>query len=132
MAIKQGILDRIRLMNKYATNKLVIKIAGKRFGHFAILGHEGRKTGRVYKIPIIAEPLDHGFVIALTYGRKVDWCANVLAKGRCSLFWKNHEYFLNDPRFIDKEFGLKAFPPVFSAGLKLMGIQYFLSLSMVH
>lgn len=129
MAVKQAILDRIRVMNKYVTNKIVIKIAGKKFGHFAILGHEGRKTGKIYKIPIIAEPSDRGFVIALTYGKKVDWCANVMAKGRCWLYWKDQEYILDDPKFIDKELGLKAFPPVIRAGLQMMGIQYFLSLS---
>jgi len=128
LAIKQAILDRIRVLNKYATNKLLIKISGKRFGHFAILKHEGRRTGKTYKIPIIAEPTEHGFVIALTYGKKVDWCANVLAKGSCSLFWKNQEYSLKDPQFIDKELGLKAFPALFRAGLKMMGIQYFLGL----
>lgn len=132
MAIKQAILDRIRVMNKYVTNKLFINISGKRFGHLAILRHEGRRTGKIYKIPIIAEPTENGFVIALTYGKKVDWCANVVAKDGCSLFWKNKEYLLNHPQFIDKELGLRVFPTLFRAGLKMMGIQYFLSLSRMN
>lgn len=85
MSFRQCLLDRIRVLNKHATNKLMIRIAGRRFGHFAILTHYGRRTGRVYRIPIIAEPVENGFMIALTYGRKVDWGANVLAKGECSL-----------------------------------------------
>jgi hypothetical protein len=129
MSIKQTVLDRIRIINKYATNKLLIRISGKGIGHFAILSHEGRKSGKIYKIPIIAEPTDNGFIIALTYGKKVDWCSNVLAKCGCSLLWKNREYVLNNPEFIDKEIGLNAFPAIFRMGLRIMGIQYFLRLS---
>ncbi|HEY5117939.1 MAG TPA: hypothetical protein VII90_00635 [Anaerolineales bacterium] len=131
MSKKQAVLDRIRVLNKYATNRILIYISGKQFGHFAILNHEGRKTGKKYRIPIIAEPVENGFMIALTYGRKVDWCANVLAKGGCSLIWKNKEYRLNNPEFVNYEIGLKAFPAILRTGLKTMGIQYFLRLSRI-
>jgi len=131
MAMKQAVLDRIRVLNKYATNRLLIHISGKRFGHLAILNHEGRKTGKIYRIPIIAEPVENGFMIALTYGRKTDWCANVLTKGGCSLIWKNKEYRLNNPEFVDNEIGLRAFPAILRTGLKTMGIQYFLRLSRI-
>jgi len=106
----------------------MIHLAGKRFGHFAILGHVGRKSGKLYKIPIIAEPFQNGFVIALTYGRKVDWYDNVAAKGGCSLRWKNRDYQLVHPEFIDKDVGLTAFPAMFRSGLKTMGIKDFLKL----
>ena len=129
MSIKQAIRDRVRVMNKYATNKLMIRIAGKSFGHFAILSHQGRKTGKMYRIPLIAEPVENGFIIALTYGRKVDWCANVLAKGGCSLIWKNKEYTLILPEFIDKEIGLSSFPGLLKPALRTAGIQDFLRLT---
>ena len=109
MTVKQAIRDRVRVFNKHVTNKLLIHISGKSFGHFAILGHTGRKSGKLYRIPIIAEPTERGFVIALTYGKKVDWCANVLAKGDCTLAWKNKEYVLEKPEFVDPEIGLRAF-----------------------
>ena len=131
MTIKQAIRDRVRVMNKHVTNKLLIHIAGKSFGHFAILGHTGRKSGKLYRIPIIAEPTERGFVIALTYGKKVDWCANVLVNGGCTLVWKNQEYTLDQPEFIDPEIGLQAFPAVLRLALRSAGIQDFLSLSKV-
>jgi deazaflavin-dependent oxidoreductase (nitroreductase family) len=126
--MKQAMLDRIRVTNKYVTNKILIHISGKKSGHFAILSHLGRKSGKLYRIPIIAEPFENGFVIALTYGRKVDWLANVRAKGGCSLHWKNNEYALVQPEFIDKEIGLGAFPAVIRSGLRFMGIKDFLKL----
>ena len=126
--MKQALLDRIRVTNKHVSNKILIHIAGKRFGHFAILGHTGRKSGKLYRIPIIAEPFQNGFVIALTYGKNVDWYKNVAAKGGCSLRWKNKDFQLVQPVFIDREIGLTAFPALFRFGLNLMRIQNFLKL----
>jgi deazaflavin-dependent oxidoreductase (nitroreductase family) len=128
---KQAIRDRVRVLNKYVTNKLLIHIAGRKFGHFAILIHTGRKTGKVYRTPIIAEPVDGGFVIALTYGKKVDWLANVLAKGSCSLFWKEKEYTLFHPEFVNQMIGLNAFPTPLNKVLGKIGIEYFLRLTKI-
>lgn len=128
MPTNQALLDRIRVMNKYVTNKILIHIAGKKFGHFAILEHTGRKSGKCYHIPIIAEPVENGFVIALTYGKKVDWYENILARERCSLRWKNHDYTLINPRFVETEIGLAAFPPLLQPILRRKGIEYYLRL----
>ena len=126
---KQSILDRIKVMNKHVTNKLLIHIAGKKFGHFAILSHTGRKSGKVYQTPIIAEPIEGGFIIALIYGKKVDWLANIMSRGTCSLYWKAKAYDLNQPTFIDRETGFKAFPILLSWILRMVRIEYFLRLS---
>ena len=126
--MKQALRDRVRVLNKHVLNKVMIHIAGRKFGHFAILSHTGRKSGKLYRIPIIAEPFEDGFVIALTYGKKVDWYENVKAKGSCSLYWKNHDYLLVNPEFIDKEIGLTAFPGFARKALKALGIEYFLKL----
>jgi len=127
--MKQAALDRVRVINKHVTNKILIHISGKNFGHFSILSHVGRKSGKLYRIPIIAEPFNDGFVIALTYGKKVDWYENIKAKGGCSLFWKNKEYDLINPEFIDKEVGVMAFPSPMRSVLRVMGIEYCLSLA---
>jgi deazaflavin-dependent oxidoreductase (nitroreductase family) len=126
--MNQVLRNRIRIINKYLTNKILIHISGKRFGHFAILSHTGRKSGKLYRIPIIAEPFQGGFVIALTYGKQVDWYENVKAKGSCSLHWKNKDYPLIHPEFIDPEVGVMAFPAFIRSGLKKMGIQDYLKL----
>jgi deazaflavin-dependent oxidoreductase (nitroreductase family) len=119
-------------MNKYVTNRILIHIAGRKFGHFAILSHVGRKSGTTYKTPIIAEPIEGGFVIALTYGKKVDWLANVMACGCCDLYWKEKDYHLTNPEFIDDVTALRAFPPLISNALQKVGIEYFLGLSILQ
>jgi deazaflavin-dependent oxidoreductase (nitroreductase family) len=128
MPMTQAMLNCIRVVNKYVTNKVLIHISGKRFGHFAILSHMGRKSGKLYRIPIITEPIQGGFVIALTYGKNVDWYKNVMAKGSCSIRWKNQDYHLINPEFIDKKVGVMAFPTIFRSALRKMGIQYYLKL----
>ncbi len=126
--MKQAIRDRVRLMNKHFTNKIMIHICGKQFGHFAILSHTGRKSGKVYQIPIIAEPYQNGFVVALTYGQKVDWFANVMAKGGCGLRWKNQDYELVRPELIEMESGLAAFPKMLRPLLRKSGTSDYVKL----
>ena len=128
--MKQAILDRVRVFNKHVTNKLLIHLCGREFGHFAILTHTGRNSGRLYRIPIIAEPVENGFVFALTYGLKVDWYANVKAKGGCSIYWKKRDWDLVNPRLIENEVGVQAFPRVMRSVLKSAGIEYFLQLDL--
>ncbi len=129
MSMNQALLDRIRVLNKHVTNKILIPVSGKDLGMFAILTHTGRKSGKLYQIPIIVVPVENGFVIALTYGKKTDWYENVKAKGGCSLRWKRQEVALTNPEFIDPALALQAFPAPFRAGLRWMGIQYYLRLS---
>jgi deazaflavin-dependent oxidoreductase (nitroreductase family) len=129
--VNQALLDRIRRINKRFTNKILIHIAGRQFGHFAILEHVGRKSGKRYRIPIIAEPLENGFVIALTYGKKVDWYGNILASGGCALRWKQRDYTLANPRFVAPETGLGAFPKILRPILRRKGIQYYLQLDIL-
>lgn len=128
MPANQATLDRVRIFNKRVTNKILIHISGKKFGHFAILGHVGRKSGKLYRIPIIAEPFENGFVIAITYGKKADWYENVITRGACSLTWKRKEYSLVNPELIDKEIGLLAFPAILRGALRKAGTGYFLRL----
>ncbi len=126
--MRQDLLDRIRFLNKKVTNKLLIHIAGKRSGLFAILSHTGRRSGKVYRIPIIAEPVRNGFVFALTYGRNVDWYKNVAARGSCELRWKNSDYHLIQPEMISPEEGTTAFPLLIRNGLRMMQIRDYLRL----
>ena len=127
MATSQSTLDKVRVFNKHVTNKILIHIAGRNFGHCAILTHEGRKSGKLYRIPIIAEPLGNEFVIALTYGKKVDWYENIKAKGGGWLYWKHRNFTLTNPQFIDAGTALTAFPRRLQPVLKRK-VEYFLML----
>jgi deazaflavin-dependent oxidoreductase (nitroreductase family) len=128
MHVSQATLDRVRFFNKRVTNKILIHLCGRRFGHFAILRHVGRKSGAPYRTPVIAEPIENGFVIALTYGKQVDWLKNILAAGECGLYWKQQEFRLVRPELIGPAGGLPAFPRLVQAALRRNGIEHFVRL----
>jgi deazaflavin-dependent oxidoreductase (nitroreductase family) len=70
--------------NRRVTNPALRQVAG-RLPYFGVVVHRGRTTGRVYRSPVTAFPYRDGFLIALTYGREVDWVKNVIAQGGCQL-----------------------------------------------
>ncbi len=109
MSTLRSIRNLIRNLNKHGLNKLTIKWAEKPGSPFSILYHVGRKSGKHYSVPIIIEPKDDGFVIALTYGREVDWLKNVLHAGVCKILYKNQVYNLVNPVFISQAEALQAF-----------------------
>src|SRR5216110_543318 len=117
--------DRVRVFNKYVTNRVLCRFANLSRGPFAIIHHVGRRSGKSYETVIMVWPLDNGFVIALTYGPKVDWYRNVLAAGGCTVFWHRKVYAVGKPEPIDAQTALPAFPAAFRLILRRVGMQHF-------
>lgn len=67
---------------------------------FAIITYRGRKTGRVYHLPINIFWRDGAWVVFLTYGSGVQWVQNVLAQGGCAMRKRGREVRLVDPELI--------------------------------
>jgi deazaflavin-dependent oxidoreductase (nitroreductase family) len=86
--------NRIRKFNKHFTNPLLGRFAHSTIGPVAIIRHVGRRSGKPYQTPVFAFPTADGFLVALTYGREVDWYRNVMAAGRCTLIWHRQEYVM--------------------------------------
>ena len=82
--------------NRRYWNPLFLRVAGH-LPWFAILSHEGRKSGRVYRTPVNAFGTDGGYIIALTYGQESDWVKNVLAAGGCELLTRGRRVRLRNP-----------------------------------
>lgn len=85
--------------NRLVTNRLTRPFAG-RLPWFAILTHQGRRSGRTYRIPINAFRDGNDYLIALTYGPNTDWVRNVLAAGGCEILTRGHQIRLSHPRII--------------------------------
>ena len=76
----------IRRFNRMILNPLMLRVADRFRGTYpAVVRHMGRHTGRRYRTPIVAQPVDGGFVIPLPYGIETDWCRNVRAAGHCTI-----------------------------------------------
>ncbi len=117
--------DRIRVFNKYVTNRILRVFASFSRGPFAIIRHVGRRSGKPYETVIMVWPMEEGFVIALTYGKSVDWYRNILAAGGGTVFWHRRVYAFEKPEPIDAKTALPALPAAFRPILRRVGIQDF-------
>jgi deazaflavin-dependent oxidoreductase (nitroreductase family) len=119
--------DRIRIFNKYVTNRLLRVLAILSLGPFAIIRHVGRRSGKPYETTIMVWPMGEGFVIAQTYGPEVDWYRNMLAAGGGTVFWHKRLYTVGKPEPIDAKTALQAFPPLFRLILP-MHVKHFVQM----
>ena len=83
-----------------ASNRLFLKISGRRLRAYSIVKHVGRRSGREYVNPVSAYPLGDGFVITILYGLDSQWVRNVLATGRLTLMTQGREHALERPELI--------------------------------
>jgi deazaflavin-dependent oxidoreductase (nitroreductase family) len=117
------LLDRVRVFNKYVTNRVLRRFVSCSHGPFAIIRHVGRRSGKPYETVIWVWPTREGFVIALTYGPKVDWYRNMLAAGGGTVYWHRRLYAVGKPESIDADTALSAFPALFRLIFRTFGRQ---------
>jgi deazaflavin-dependent oxidoreductase (nitroreductase family) len=120
--------NQIRSFNKHILNRLIGKFAGVSRTPFAVIRHIGRRSGKLYQTPIIIEPFEAGFVIALTYGPEVDWYRNVMAAGHCTVLWHGKEYAVGQLELVDVQAALPAFPLPLRLILRLLGTRHYVSM----
>lgn len=96
-----AIRDRIRPFNKYVLNPLMLRLAGRRHWYAAVIRHTGRRSGRRYATPVVADRVADDLIIPLPYGTHVDWLRNVLAAGRATVQVSGQTYDVTEPVIID-------------------------------
>ena len=119
---------RLRTFVKSFINPVLRHLTRASRGPFALLRHVGRRSGKMYEIPIMVFRAQDGFVIVLTYGRHVDWLRNLQAAGQGSLHWHKQEYDFQKPIFIDAKTAEQALPPLIKRALRLHGVHEFVKL----
>jgi deazaflavin-dependent oxidoreductase (nitroreductase family) len=95
---------------------------------FAILRYVGRKSGRTYEIPLKVFRDGDDYVIALTYGREVQWVSNVVATGRCELRERRKTVQLANPRVFTDPSG-RLMPAPVRAFMRLLRVTDYVRLS---
>lgn len=88
--------------NKIGLNRLTAFVAPWAPG-WAVVIHQGRRSGRTFRTPLWAFRRPGGFVIALTYGADSDWVRNVIAAGGCELESRRRRYRATAPRIYRDE-----------------------------
>lgn len=112
--------------NKVATNR-VFKLIAPWMPGFCMLEHRGRRSGRLYRIPVMIFRSASGFVVALTYGPDTDWVKNVVAAGGCDIESQGRRYRLTNPRLVHDE-TRATMPPVIRQFLGTQKVYDFLHL----
>lgn len=97
---------------------------------FAILIHTGRKSGRVYRMPINAFRDGDGIRFALTYGPDTEWMRNVRAAGGCDLLMGGRLLHLANPR-IESDPTLTWLPPPARLILRRIDATQYLRMTIV-
>lgn len=95
------LLNAVRASNKYLLNPLMVQLAGHKHWYAAAIKHTGRRSGKQYTTPVVAERIADGFVIPLPYGTDVDWLQNVRAAGRATISAQGENYEVGQPEIID-------------------------------
>ena len=83
-------------------NPLALRLAGTRLlPLYGVIEHHGRRSGKVYRTPVVVQPTRDGFVVPLPWGEVTDWCRNVRAAGGCVVRWKGRDYRMVRPEVVD-------------------------------
>ena len=110
-------------------NPLMLSLAGsRRMPLLAVIYHRGRRSGRSYTTPVVAQPTKNGFAISLTFGEQADWFRNVRAAGGCIVRWKGVNYPLIDPEVVDWATVRASFSPLVRVLVPVIGIEHFVQL----
>ena len=112
------------------TTRLVNPLTRRVAGHlpwFGIVVVPGRRSGKIRRVPMNVFRRGDDYVMALTYGRDVDWVKNVLAAGGCSLETRGRMVDLRDPELI-RDPSRRLVPRLVGVFLALLGVNDFLRL----
>jgi deazaflavin-dependent oxidoreductase (nitroreductase family) len=96
-----SIRDAVRVFNKFVLNPAMMRLAGRKHWYASVIRHTGRKSGRQYATPVVAEKVQDGFILPLPYGTEVDWLRNVRSAGRATIQTSGRTYDVVEPEIID-------------------------------
>ena len=112
--------------NKVVTNKVFVHLAGH--GPFIELEHVGRRSGRVYRVPLNAFRTGDTVTFALTYGPRVDWLRNVRAAGGCRVRVGREILTLGAPVDLSPDVGMARMPAPARLVLRLTRVERFVEM----
>ncbi|WP_245573165.1 nitroreductase family deazaflavin-dependent oxidoreductase [Amycolatopsis benzoatilytica] len=118
--------DPLRAFVKHIVNPLMMRVAGSRHWYAAVIRHTGRRSGKAYATPVVADRAGNGFVIPLPYGTGVDWLRNVLAAGRATVQARGETYEVTAPQIIDAATAWPQVPAAHARVWRRLGIAHYL------
>lgn len=118
---------KLAMINRAFTNRVLGRMAG-RMPPFAIIVHEGRRSGRRLRTPVVVFRTEDGYGVALTYGRDSDWVKNVVKAGSCDIITRGSTVHAIEPRIV-RDPRRRQVPSPVRIVLSLVGADDFLHLT---
>jgi deazaflavin-dependent oxidoreductase (nitroreductase family) len=113
--------------NRRFTNRLLGGIPA-RISPFVIVEHVGRRSGAIYRTPVVAFGHPAGRLIALTYGSGADWVRNVLAADGAVLRHGGVAELVSSPLVVGRPEAFPHIPVLIRLFLRLLDATEFLVL----
>jgi deazaflavin-dependent oxidoreductase (nitroreductase family) len=105
-------------------NPVAMLLAGTRvFPLYGVLEHRGRRSGKVFRTPVVVRPTRDGFIVPMPWGEGTDWYRNVRAAGEAVIRWNGRTYPVDRPEVLDSESARAYFSPMQLSGLTRFGIR---------
>jgi deazaflavin-dependent oxidoreductase (nitroreductase family) len=95
--------DAVRTFNKYVLNPAMLQPAGSKHWYAAVIRHTGRRSGKQYATPVVADRVADGFILPLPYGTDVDWLRNVRSAGAATIKVGGETFNVVAPEIIDAQ-----------------------------
>jgi len=114
-------------LNKRYTNRFIEPVVARLPGYVRVV-HTGRRSGRIYRTPLLGFPANDKLLIALTYGPGADWVQNVMAGGAMvELSTGTHR--VDSAVLVDRQVAWTHLPAIVRFALRLLRVTDFLLLS---
>lgn len=127
---KPFVRDAVRTFNKHLLNPAMMHLAGRKHWYAAVIRHTGRRSGKNYATPVVADRVAGGFVIPLPYGTDVDWLRNVLAAKRATVTVDGETYDVVDPVVVDHTVAAPQLSPQRRRAFARFGVDKFVKVSL--
>lgn len=116
--------------NKALPNRALIHLAG--LGPFVEFEHVGRRSGKVHRTPLMAFRRDDVVVIAMVYGREVDWYRNAVSAGGGRMRMGHEWLTLGRPANLSQTRGLVYVPSAVRPVLLTMRVRDFVEMPILR
>jgi deazaflavin-dependent oxidoreductase (nitroreductase family) len=114
--------------NRRVANPVIRTFAGS-FGPFALVRHQGRRTGRTYTTPVLGFGTPDQLFVGVLYGANSDWVRNALESGNAEVRWHRESRDYRRVELIPRDQALPMFPAALRGGFRLLGVRNFVGLS---
>ncbi len=122
-------LAHVRKFNRVISNPINKLVAGRFL--YSLVYHAGRKSGKAYSTPVVAELVDGRIYISLPYGVDTDWYFNVQAAGKCRVKIKGKLYSATNPELVGVEAAQPNFSPFFQKAFQWAKVDHYLQLRVI-